>query len=50
MQGAVEAIVRALIQAAPLVGEELPDPGRVTMKFDDSIITDTAAEKAQDLA
>ena len=50
VQGAVEAIVRALIQAAPLVGEELPDPGRVTMKFDDSIITDTAAEKAQDMA
>lgn len=50
VQTAVETIVRALLQAANFLGEGLPDPGRVTMMFDDSIITDTAAEKAQDMA
>lgn len=50
VQGAIEAIVRAILQAANFLGEGLPDPGKVTMRFDDSIITDTAAEKAQDMA
>ena len=50
VQGAVEDIVRALVQAANFLGEGLPDPGKVTVKFDDSIISDTASEKAQDMA
>ena len=28
----------------------LPDEGDITVMFDDSIITDTAAEKAQDMS
>lgn len=31
-------------------GKELPDEGEVHVLFDDSIISDTAAEKAQDMA
>lgn len=50
VQRAVEDIVRALIQAANRVGAGLREPETVTMRFDDSIITDTAAEKAQDLS
>ena len=31
-------------------GVELPDEGEVRVTFDDSIITDTSAEKRQDMA
>ena len=33
-----------------LAGELVPDEGEVRVTFDDSIITDTAADKAQDMA
>jgi hypothetical protein len=32
------------------MGEELPDEGAMDVSFDDSTITDTASEKAQDMA
>ena len=32
------------------LGESLPDEGEVSVSWDDSIITDTAADKAQDMA
>lgn len=31
-------------------GDSLPDEGLIACRFDDLIITDTAAEKAQDMA
>ena len=40
----------ALHCARTFLGVSLPPEGDVTVKFDDSIIQDTAAEKAQDLA
>lgn len=47
----VADVCRALcVLASEFGGESLPDPGDVRITWDDSIITDTAAEKAQDLA
>ena len=36
--------------ASRSLGASLPDEGDVRVSFDDSIITDTAAEKQQDMA
>lgn len=38
-------ISRAVLHCARTFGESLPDEGGVRVMFDDSIVTDTAAEK-----
>ena len=43
-------ISRALLHVARGFGEALPEEGSVRVEFDDSIISDTAALKAQDMA
>lgn len=51
LQASIAQAVRALLYCQrAYCGEALPDEGEVTVMFDDSIITDTAAEKAQDMA
>lgn len=51
MQGSIAQIARAAIHfAREFQGVSMPDPGEITVTFDDSIITDTAAEKQQDMA
>lgn len=50
LQGALVDVARAVLAAARGMGEELPAEGAVHVTFDDSIITDTTAEKAQDMA
>ena len=49
LEGAVAGICRALLAAERRLGVELPDEGLVRVTFDDSIITDTTAEKRQDM-
>lgn len=49
LEGAIAGICRALMAAERGLGVELPDEGLVRVTFDDSIITDTAAEKRQDM-
>ena len=43
-------ISHALLWCARSFGEALPCEGTVTVQYDDSIVTDTSAEKAQDMA
>lgn len=43
------SISHALLHMGRSFGEGLPDEGEITCLFDDSIITDTAAEKEQDM-
>lgn len=43
-------ISHALLWCARSFGEALPAEGVVTVQYDDSIVTDTSAEKAQDMA
>ncbi len=51
LEVALQTIVRAICEAQNNIDESKKlEPGIVTVKFDDSIIVDTAAEKAQDLA
>lgn len=51
MQAAIAQVVRALLHMErTAAGLAIPDEGEVRVTFDDSIITDTAAEKAQDMA
>lgn len=50
LEGALVGIVRAVLECSRRLGERLPDEGEVRVNFDDSIISDTAAEKTQDLA
>lgn len=50
LQGALVAVCKAALEAARRQGVELPPEGDMSVTFDDSIITDTAAEKAQDMA
>lgn len=50
LEGALAGISRAVMQCARNLGESVPEEGMVHVTFDDSIITDTAAEKAQDMA
>ena len=49
LEGAIAGICRALLAAERRLGAELPDEGIVRVTFDDSIITDTTAEKRQDM-
>lgn len=50
LEKAVVGICRAAMAASRSLGVSLPDEGDVRASFDDSIITDTAAEKQQDMA
>ncbi|MDN0056481.1 phage portal protein [Collinsella ihumii] len=50
LEKAVVGICRAAMAASRSLGVSLPDEGDVRVSFDDSIITDTAAEKRQDTA
>ena len=49
LEGAIAGICRALLAVERRLGAELPDEGSVRVTFDDSIITDTGAEKRQDM-
>lgn len=49
LEGAIAGICRALLAVERRLGMELPDEGLVRVTFDDSIITDTTAEKRQDM-
>lgn len=49
LEGAIAGICRAVMAASRSLGVELPDEGEVRVTFDDSIITDTSAEKRQDM-
>lgn len=46
----LSTISHALLWCARGFGEALPAEGVVTVQYDDSIVTDTSAEKAQDMA
>jgi hypothetical protein len=50
LTGTLTALVHALLWCSRGFGEQIPWEGTVTVQYDDSIITDTAAEKAQDMA
>lgn len=50
LERALRQIFHAVICAARHMGESIADEGEINVTFDDSIITDTAAEKAQDMA
>ena len=50
LEHSMAQISRALLHVARGFGEALPDDGSVRVEFDDSIISDTAALKAQDMA
>lgn len=50
MEGSICGIARAVMAVSRGFGESVPDEGGVRVQFDDSIIQDTAAEKAQDMA
>ena len=45
LEVSLAGISRAVLHCARTFGESLPDEGNVAVSFDDSIITDTAAEK-----
>lgn len=49
LEGALVGIGRAAMAVSRGLGESVPDEGDMHVMFDDSIITDTAAEKEQDL-
>lgn len=49
LEGSIVSIARAVMHASRSFGESIPDEGEVHVRFDDSIIQDTAAEKAQDM-
>ena len=49
LEGAIAGICRAVLAAERRLGVPLPDEGEVRVTFDDSIITDTTAEKRQDM-
>lgn len=50
LEGAITDIARAVMCASRGFGENIPEEGSVRVQYDDSIIQDTAAEKAQDMA
>ena len=51
LEGAIAQVCHALLHCArTFMGESLPEEEEITVQWDDSIITDTATEKAQDLA
>lgn len=49
LEGAIAGICRAVMEASRSLGAELSNEGDVRVTFDDSIITDTSAEKRQDM-
>ena len=49
LEGAIAGICRALLAVERHLGVELPDEGLVRVGFDDSIISDTASDKRQDM-
>ena len=49
LEGAIAGVCRALLAVERALGVSLPDEGQVRVAFDDSIITDTTAEKWQDM-
>lgn len=49
LEGAIAGICRVLLAAERRLGVGLPDEGLVRVTFDGSIITDTTAEKRQDM-
>ena len=49
LEGAIAGICRALLAVERTLGVGLPDEGEIRVGFDDSIITDTTAEKRQDM-
>ncbi len=49
LDASIAGISHALLHMERSFGKELPDEGQINAIFDDSIITDTAAEKAQDM-
>ena len=51
LEGAIAQLGHAVLHCArEFLGVPLPEEGEITVQWDDSIITDTATEKAQDLA
>lgn len=49
LEGAIVSIAKAVMFLSRSFGEVIPDEGNATVQFDDSIIQDTADEKAQDM-
>ena len=49
LEGAIAGICRALLAVERALGVGLPDEGGIRVGFDGSIITDTTAEKRQDM-
>lgn len=49
LQGALVGISHAVLACSRTMGAKVPDEGLISITFDDSIVTDTAAEKAQDM-
>ena len=50
LQDPITAIAKAVMGVSRAFGESIPDEGAMNVMFDDSIIQDVAAEKAQDMA
>lgn len=50
LAGPIAGVCRAAMACARALGEPVPEEGGVTVAFDDSIVSDTAAEKKQDMA
>ncbi len=50
LEGSLANLSHALLHMNRSFGKELADEGEIHVLFDDSIISDTAAEKAQDMA
>ena len=50
LEKTASGICRAAMAVSRSLGVSLPDEGDVRVNFDDSIVTDTAAEKQQDMA
>ena len=50
LEGAIAGIARAVMAVSRGFGEVIPDEGVMNVMYDDSIIQDVAAEKAQDMA
>ena len=49
LEASLVGISHALLHMVRTFGDSLPDEGEVRVQFDDSIIADTYAEKAQDM-
>ena len=49
LESAITDIARAVMFTMRGFGESIPEEGIITVQYDDSIIQDTAAEKAQDM-